>query len=329
MKELFQQTKKLILLVIFLISIVFLIFISQVVPIKGDYLQAWYNFINCIAPIVTVVLVFKAFYNQQGQLETLQLQIKKTDENNLKGLIENRFFLFLKIHRDNVATMTFNHETVGKKLFVTIINRFRKVFKKVDDILNEMLQEKLITAPLLLKDKIEICYDVIFYGCTGINSEAMLKGTLKYYDRYLTKKNYSFPKQIIDRLKLKGIKENGMQSNLSNYYRHLFHTVTYIHDLETLSEEDKNFYIKRLRGQLTNYEMALLYINSFSIGYRWKHYDPENEESDNGVDLITKYELIRNLPDGFLSEFEVERFFPDIRFERRRHRNNIISNASI
>jgi hypothetical protein len=329
MKEIFQQTKKLILLVIFLIALVFLIFITQVVPVKGDYFQSWYNFINCIAPIITVVLVYKAFDNQQGQLDALMLQIKRTDENNLRNLIENRFFLFLKIHRDNVAAMTFNHEVVGKKLFVRIITRFKIVFKKVDIVLTEMLKDGLLKRALTLEDKIEISYDVIFYGCSGLNSEAILRKTLRHYDQELVKKTNSFPKQIIDRLKIKGIKENGMQSNLSNYYRHLFHTVTYIHDLETLSEKDKKFYIKRLRGQLTNYEMALLYLNSFSIGYRWKHYDPENEESDNGVNLISEYELIKNLPEGFFSEFEVDRFFPNMRYERRRNRSETINSPVI
>lgn len=101
-----------------------------------------------------------------------------------------------------------------------------------------------------------------------------------------------------------------MQSELSNYFRHFFHTVTYIHDLKTLDGDEKRFYIKRLRGQMSNYEMALLLLNRESIGRRWRNYYPDDEKKDNGIDLIKEYALIKNVPPGFSSQLNIQHDFP-------------------
>jgi len=90
----------------------------------------------------------------------------------------------------------------------------------------------------------------------------------------------------------------------------LFHTVTYIHELP-ISEEEKLFYVKRIRGQLSNHEIALFFINSCSIGESWKQFDSNNQN----IDLITRYELIRNLPTGFFELIDHKSYFPQIKYE--------------
>jgi len=103
----------------------------------------------------------------------------------------------------------------------------------------------------------------------------------------------------------------GHQYHLGHYYRHLFQTVKYIDGQSSwlLTQTKKEEYIKTLRAQMSNYEQALLFIDSLSyLGRNWGY-------NEGHIDLITKYELIKNIPEFFIPEMKPHKYYPNIRFE--------------
>jgi len=314
MEKLIKEIRNLNLLVIALMIIIFLVFMTRVIDVDHNKLQDLYNMTNVVVPALTVFFVYKTFQNQQEQLSTLRLQINKNDHAEKINQVEKRFFFFLQLHRDNVSSMSFQSQIIGKRLFIKVIEKFERNYPRLQQILTENHNDTV--HKFNEKELIEINYKLIFYGFMNRQSADILKDSLQRYDRFM--KNGTFSQFIIEKLQSAGIKETGLQSNLGHYFRHFFHTVTYIHDIDKtlLSDDDKYFYLKRLRGQLTNQEIALLFINSFSIGRRWVHYDRIDEFTNDGVNLIEHYDLIKNLPEGFL-KFDVKKYFPKTEFESR------------
>ncbi|WP_428330099.1 putative phage abortive infection protein [Mucilaginibacter sp.] len=317
MINLIKQVKVIIILLICLIFIAFMVICFRFAPAEAGRLISIYNIVNSIAPVITIILIVVTFRNQQEQLATLKTQMVKSDEKNKSDVIEQRFFLFLQIHRDNVAGMSYDAKILGKGLFVKAVELFRPNFNNLDKYLDVAHTEGQFNRKLTVEEKIEVTYALLFYGTSGSEAEEILKETLEHFDEVMIDGRRRFYLFVIRLCKLLDIKEAGMQSELGNYFRHFFHTVTYIHDLKELNEEQKRFYVKRLRGQLSNYEMAILFLNSFSIGRRWRNYIRENASPNTAIDLIKEYGLIKNLPPGFLSRLHIQQYFPDMPWEGR------------
>jgi hypothetical protein len=102
----------------------------------------------------------------------------------------------------------------------------------------------------------------------------------------------------------------GHQHRLGHYFRHLFQSYTYLESADLPPEEQK-FYGKTLRGQLSTYEQALLFLNSVStLGLKWEIGAEKNP-------LITKYQLIKNLTNGRLYNISYYDYYPKVEFEER------------
>ena len=72
-------------------------------------------------------------------------------------------------------------------------------------------------------------------------------------------------------------------------------------------------YIKTFRAQFSTYEQAVFTYNSLSvIGRVWELF--QNEESID-KQLITKYNLIKNIPAEFISEIKLIDFYPNVEYE--------------
>lgn len=116
----------------------------------------------------------------------------------------------------------------------------------------------------------------------------------------------------------------GHQHRLGHYYRHLFQTVKFVNSQNRLTEKQKYFYVKTLRAQLSTYEQALLFVNSLSIlGMPWD-FKPEFEESKfdfinqkriRNNRLITKYNLIKNLPGENILGIDYLHYYPTVKYE--------------
>ena len=109
----------------------------------------------------------------------------------------------------------------------------------------------------------------------------------------------------------------GHQFRLGHYFRHMYQTIRYMNEQVDLSYKEKYGYIKLIRAQLSNYEQALLFFNSLSqLGRKWEMDAVVNDSCEyyNRADfeLITKYNLIKNIPLGAQLGIEPNRFYTQI-----------------
>jgi len=109
---------------------------------------------------------------------------------------------------------------------------------------------------------------------------------------------------------------DGHQHRLGHYFRHLFQTYIFLDKSKDLNDEQIMFYGKILRAQLSTYEQALLFINCVSsLGMKWElKYDTKNEKGQS-TGLISKYNLIRNLPGNNFTGIIFKNYFPNVNFE--------------
>jgi len=104
----------------------------------------------------------------------------------------------------------------------------------------------------------------------------------------------------------------GHQYHLGHYFRHFYQSVKYIDSQPCwlLSEIEKYEFVKTLRAQLSNYEQALLFINSLTqLGRKWEY------ENTSRRELISKYNLIKNLPEYFIPDMRPQYYYPKVDFE--------------
>ena len=68
-----------------------------------------------------------------------------------------------------------------------------------------------------------------------------------------------------------------------------------------------------LRSQLSNQEQALLFFNSLSdIGKPW---GVDIKSVDLNNQLITKYNLVKNIPIGYTKNIEIKDYYPNVHYE--------------
>ncbi|MBH8556944.1 putative phage abortive infection protein [Hymenobacter negativus] len=140
------------------------------------------------------------------------------------------------------------------------------------------------------------------------------------YDLHRNKKQSNIPDEAItlfESLKTSYKYYGGHQHRLGHYFRHLFHTYTFINQYPELSDDRKYFYAKTLRAQLSTYEQALLFANSVSsLGWDWEYRDVSNNRPcSKSNQIITKFNLVKNLPGKHIYGITYNYFFPAVKYE--------------
>lgn len=281
--------------------------------IFADYGTIVGGILAAIFSLISILLVIQSINEQQIQ-------------NELQN-IESRFFELLKIHRENVQDFQSKGKS-GKSVVIDIYDEYNSLF--------EFVKLWYTLEKSELKDEIEwnkrcsqIAYLITFFGLGNKTTENLVQqikliiSNSIFYERefypFVLKVMISNHEKRREENKTKPreqrnyIDHDGHQSRLGHYYRHLFQTVKFIDEQpeRLLSYNDKYFYIKTLRAQLTTHEQAVFLYNSLSqLGKSW-----EFEQTDNNKKLITKYNLIKNLPIGFTGKLEPKNYYPDIFYE--------------
>ncbi len=107
----------------------------------------------------------------------------------------------------------------------------------------------------------------------------------------------------------------GHQHRLGHYFRHLFQSYKYLILQENLNQEEKYFYGKSFRAQFSNYEQALIFVNSItSLGYKWE-LTPEIDINGNPLKMITHFQLIKNVTGNRVLDIDYDNFYKNIKFE--------------
>jgi hypothetical protein len=107
----------------------------------------------------------------------------------------------------------------------------------------------------------------------------------------------------------------GFQSVVSSYYRSMYQTVTFINKYGGLKFDEKYEYIKTLRAQLTINEQQLLFFNSISFLGRIWEVDSLLRDGNVNEQLITKYNLIKNIPVRGVLGISFSHFYPNVDFD--------------
>lgn len=171
--------------------------------------------------------------------------------------------------------------------------------------------------------------DDLIIGVRGLVTVYELEDGTKEYSSFLksssSESSSTYIKKegdIIEDGKIKFF--GGHQYHLGHFFRHLYQAVKYIDEQPSwlFSQAKKYDYVKTLRAQMSNYEQALLFINSLTqLGRRWEY------ENEYGKELISKYHLIKNLPQCFINkDMEPHHFYPKVDFEwKTRYLSNLKS----
>lgn len=109
---------------------------------------------------------------------------------------------------------------------------------------------------------------------------------------------------------------DGHQFRLGHYFRHLYQSYKFLNISKHLNEKEKYSYGKMLRAQLSTYEQALIMINSVSsLGMKWEYLPEKYESPKIKTNLITTYQLIKNLPGVQIYGLKYKIFYPLIKYE--------------
>lgn len=288
------------------------------------------------------------------QLAIQNAQITKQDTQYLLEQVESRVFKLIDVYNVNVSQMKFVsnsgelHESKG--YFYLLYRDFRYLLEEIDRFdttKNQSLDDKIYadykdsliskndTVNLSKWTSYEIAYIILYFG-VGFMGRDNIKLIFhsKYKDDYLTPLlNYLSNKpedarhnstsketwesifttfQDFDSPAINTQKYySGHQGTLGHYFRQLFMSINYINNQSKLSYTEKWEYAKNFRSLFSNHEQLILFINSISIlGRAW-----ELKNQDENKRLITKYDLIRNIPKAYRIKYDITLFYPQVEFE--------------
>lgn len=249
----------------------------------GDFLS------GVLAPLLSLVSIY-----------FVVVTLREQREGDRVKTFENRYYQLLRIHRDNAREMEFG-ESFGRRAFVRLMEEINLAMSAIDDLIKDG------TLSLSFKDQLHVAYYCVFFG-VGPASSASLRPALDATGIKLTDDEFNLLEAkcfvVSEAFRLRPFQ--GHQSSLGHYYRHLYQTISFVH-LEG-PEGKKLDYVKSIRAQLSNYEQALLLINSLTgVGWDWWN--------DGYIEF---YGLVKNLPRGFVEIYcrlDVENIFPTDYFE--------------
>jgi hypothetical protein len=290
--------------------------------------DVWGHYGDTIGGLVGTIVAF---------VGVLMLYETLTQQRNAfaKQLVETRFFELIRLHRDNVNEIRSKGKS-GRDVFVTICDEMKELYDKIKLVYpqNASIDGKNSNVAEWRKEIAQIAYLIVFYGVNNSNdaeSIRIIEDTTKLRGNgqkvvnlfgELTKEHSDIKfrnksrQDSTDATKRNlFLNHDGHQVRLAHYFRHLYHTVQYINSRPAtlLTYAEKNQYLKLLRAQLSTHEQATLFFNSLSrIGLSW---ELGRKSCEINLHLITKYDLIRNMPVAFTGEIAPKNYYPNVFFE--------------
>jgi len=255
-------------------------------------------------------------------IQTINEQQKYFKQNE----VEQRIFEFIRLYRENVNEVS-GKGYEGRNLFIMIRNEILDALEIIQKYLTTDADYNEDFVGEKNKANIDMAFILVYFGTSTMTDEYLLT-TFKtdYCNEAKAKKILEDVRAIYKERKAnneaaktdhskayKYLPFDGHQSRLGHYFRHLYHTVTFINNLpnDLYPFEEKYKYVKMLRGQISNHEQAIIFFNSLSrLGQQW-----EVAHTEESKKLITNYALIKNIPDGFTGKLKPQDFYPKIKYE--------------
>lgn len=296
-----------------------------------------------VSPFLTfimIILIYLTYTSQKKELNVTSTALQKQTEIAERQKFENNFFEMLKIHRDNVSQISYEDQT-GRGAFIKFIEELTFIFETITD---GVLKDYKVNSWGENLHKLQFYYVLFYVGAArgvGKNNENW-KAIVNYLKinisdaeeelKYFLSKQKKYKNRIFkSNQKFRGKKLYGIQgqsNNLGHYFRHLYRTVRFVDD-HPLFEEDKDMekrkkYIKILRAQLSDYELAVFFLNSLTkMGNVWEFKWSDKNVDRNGISLkpnkkpkrqtvklITEYNLLKKLPKNIISGLNHKDYYP-------------------
>lgn len=252
-----------------------------------------------------------------------------------QGNVVNGQKVFLKVHeqihdahneiKNYCSSLTLSTIYINGKTDKNILISYYGSSKKIDDTFIKQLTE------------IRLAYLCVFFGVDSSGRKILSEFLSKWYQQ-------SFIKGLLDELGKKKTDWDatimyfgGHQHRLGHYFRNLYYLVNYVNDQESLTYDEKYHYIKHLRSQFSTYEQSVFFFNSLSpMGLVWelsagsdrpksaataiKKKELKTQHLDEicrlaNLQLITKYNLIKNVPQEFIANIKLEEYYPNVEYE--------------
>lgn len=346
MKSIFHNYKCSLLEILLLLCSFILLGWAILSQIKGTGWSVWFetnsldhigSFMGGLFSIISIYYLAKNLAEQR-QITTIQS-------------FESNYLEIVKFCRDQVmqAKMPDSNSTMENKCQVSGREVFSLFFIQIENAIEEtmaFIQKKTLRNMFLstqeyehqqqiwgdkLQDRtiVSVAYMITYIGVRNRNIR-LLK------NKYLSQYNQVYIDELLSKFRLKlaqyapedirGATENrlhqieklncddkeyyGFQDEIGNYFRLLYQAVTFVETQPNLSYQERYKYIKILRGQMSNMEEVILFYNSLcDFGLAWEY-----DRLKNATDLITKYNLIKNIPQN-LTKISFEKFYPNVYYE--------------
>lgn len=256
----------------------------------GDFVG---GVIGTIFAVIAVYYAVKTYIKDKKNAKLERRRLYQEQQNNEKNIqkerIRNHFYTMLTKHNENSSGLK-NEE----------IDYFYKNIKLIQSIFEFCI--KNLKTKITKSDAFNLSYFYFFYGSNlAPNSIPNKQASIEEMNKHFNNNNIQF---------------EGVSKNLGVYFRQLFQIVTYINDQNLLTYREKYSYIKSLRATLSNEEQYLLFLNSLSIlGEVWEQ---KTSIIDKNKKLVTKYNLIKNIPKNFprlLGDKDFENKYSKIHYE--------------
>lgn len=242
------------------------------------------------------------------------LLLVKTLKEQQKQQIEGRFFELLRSHREHVSHLKVG-DVSGPACFKELVGASTYCY---DHLKEEFKNDDIDDASML-----DLSYLAFFFGTFGDESERSLRPMLSKIlkKEKLIEKVFRFVNQGFweewnnpgENEDVINILSPGYRHILGHYWRHLFHTVQFVNNQSILNYSEKYHLIRTLRVQMSDEEKLLLFFNSLStLGKNWEKGVDKKKVNEH---LITKYDLIRNIPEGLWKNSDLRRYYPNVHYE--------------
>lgn len=265
---------------------------------------------------------------------------------------ETRIFELIRYHRDNVAACklkAFNSTEEkyydGHKAYREIHKQIWKAYRAVEKfVYNKTADQIYLDEQQVRKDEelikkygktnlslhklvhIDIAYLIVFYGLHDegqryLKEKISKKYTSEFYEPIFKKLGEEIAYWDLDPKKPNGINTKyygGHQYRLGHYFRHIYQTVKYIDSNQNLNYGERYKYATMLRAQMSTFEQSLLFFNSISqLGRPW-----ELEAKKENELLLTKYDLVRNIPNEIYTGLNIKDVYPNLIFDGEDENDN-------
>lgn len=270
----------------------------------GQFKEAWSELDHIFQGETVMQIYEKQYYKdlkRNAQIIKRKIDLKEIAQVDL--IYQIVFFGLSKEDKQTILNMSHNKY---KKEFVSYLLEYASLKPKREschwskwELINNNHDTKNSTFKILALRKDDLSKTKGNCHLTEINSKDIMFSypNKNQYDKYY----------------------GGHQFRFGHYFRHLFQTVKFIDNDKYLTDDEKYYYIKILRGQLSNYEQLMLFINSLSqLGRTWEISKKEKSRKENSKreDLITYYNLIKNIPIQYVvGTIDLLVYYPEVDYE--------------